>query len=243
MKEEATTPASYRYPTKTKTLGDFKLHVRGGEFTKSQIIVIQGLKKTGKTTFLRMLAGNLRPDAVEFKMPKYNVSHKPQCIGFMMSRSTVKDMLLKKIPDAYVDPHFRSLVFQPLLIQQLMDLDNVDLSDAQLQRLELCLCLGKSADIYLIDEPSTYLDSEERSAAAKVIKNYILYAKKTAFVVETNPSVGLAIYDKVIIFDGEPASDIIATPPANHFINLLVLELLVKDKTLGGEILPARYRV
>jgi translation initiation factor RLI1 len=75
-------------------------------------------------------AGNLRPDAVEFKMPKYNVSHKPQCIGFMMSRSTVKDMLLKKIPDAYVDPHFRSLVFQPLLIQQLMDLDNVDLSDA-----------------------------------------------------------------------------------------------------------------
>jgi translation initiation factor RLI1 len=55
VKEEATTPASYRYPTMTKTLGDFKLHVRGGEFTKSQIIVIQGLKKTGKTTFLRML--------------------------------------------------------------------------------------------------------------------------------------------------------------------------------------------
>jgi translation initiation factor RLI1 len=54
VKEEATTPASYRYPTMTKTLGDFKLHVRGGEFTKSQIIVIQGLKKTGKTTFLRM---------------------------------------------------------------------------------------------------------------------------------------------------------------------------------------------
>jgi translation initiation factor RLI1 len=74
------------------------------------------------------------------------------------------------------------------------------------------------ADIYLIDEPSAYLNEEEISVAAKVIKNYILYAKKTAFVVETNPSVGLAIYDKVIIFDGEPASDIIATPPANHFI-------------------------
>ena len=29
------------------------------------------------------------------------------------------------------------------------------------------------ADIYLIDEPSAYLDSEQRIAAAKVIKRFV----------------------------------------------------------------------
>ena len=67
----------------------------------------------------------------------------------------------------------------------------------------MALCLGKPADVYLIDEPryfktttitlrcylhglfySAYLDSEQRLVAAKVIKRFILHAKKTGFVVE-----------------------------------------------------------
>ena len=46
------------------------------------------------------------------------------------------------------------------------------------------LCLGQPADIYLIDEPSAYLDSEQRIVSAKVIKRFIMHAKKTAFIVE-----------------------------------------------------------
>jgi ATP-binding cassette subfamily E protein 1 len=58
------------------------------------------------------------------------------------------------------------------------------LSGGELQRVALCLCLGKPAEVYLIDEPSAYLDSEQRITASKVIKRFILHAKKTAFVVE-----------------------------------------------------------
>ena len=43
-----------------------------------------------------------------------------------------------------------------------------------MQRVALTLCLGKAADVYLIDEPSAYLDSEQRLIAAKVIKRYFL---------------------------------------------------------------------
>ena len=32
----------------------------------------------------------------------------------------------------------------------------------------MTLCLGTPAQVYLIDEPSAYLDSEQRLAAAKV---------------------------------------------------------------------------
>jgi len=54
----------------------------------------------------------------------------------------------------------------------------------ELQRVALILALGKAADVYLIDEPSAYLDSEQRVITAKVIKRFILNSKKTAFIVE-----------------------------------------------------------
>ena len=53
------------------------------------------------------------------------------------------------------------------------------MSGGELQRVAIALCLGKPADVYLIDEPSAYLDSEQRLHAAKVIKRFILHAKKT----------------------------------------------------------------
>ena len=46
------------------------------------------------------------------------------------------------------------------------------------------VCENICDQVYLIDEPSAYLDSEQRIAASKVIKRFIMHAKKTAFVVE-----------------------------------------------------------
>ena len=54
---------NYEYPAMTKNLGDFDLNVEGGSFTDSEIIVLLGENGTGKTTLIRMLAGNLEPDA------------------------------------------------------------------------------------------------------------------------------------------------------------------------------------
>ena len=42
------------------------------------------------------------------------------------------------------------------------------LSGGELQRVALVLALGKPANIYLIDEPSAYLDSEQRIVCARV---------------------------------------------------------------------------
>jgi translation initiation factor RLI1 len=43
-----------------------------------------------------------------------------------------------------------------------------NLSGGELQRVAIALCLGKPAAIYLVDEPSAYLDSEQRIACSKV---------------------------------------------------------------------------
>lgn len=53
---------NYNYPNMSKNLGDFSLEVKGGSFTDSEIIVLLGENGTGKTTLIRMLAGNLEPD-------------------------------------------------------------------------------------------------------------------------------------------------------------------------------------
>lgn len=63
---------------------------------------------------------------------------------------------------------FVSDVMKPLTIEPLMDLEVQNLSGGELQRVALALCLGQPADIYLIDEPSAYLDSEQRIMASKV---------------------------------------------------------------------------
>lgn len=87
----------------------------------------------------------------------------------------------------------------------------MNLSGGELQRLAITLCLGQPADVYLIDEPSAYLDSEQRLHAAKVIKRFILHAKKTAFVVEHDFIMATYLADRVVVFDGQPGVKATAT--------------------------------
>merc|ERR1712216_926521 len=106
------------------------------------------------------------------------VSYKPQKISPKFQGS-VRSLLMKKIRDAYAHAQFQSDVVKPLKIEDVIDQEVKHLSGGELQRVALCLALGQPGDIYLIDEPSAYLDSEQRIMAAKVIKRFILHAKKT----------------------------------------------------------------
>ncbi|MCP9258639.1 Pixie, isoform A [Dirofilaria immitis] len=183
-KEVVKRTARYTYPSFTKRIGNFELKVEGGEFTDSEIIVMLGENGTGKTTMIRILAGNLQVDDNSTEIPRLNISYKPQ-----------------------------------RLVQHL--------SGGELQRVALALCLGKVADVYLIDEPSAYLDSEQRLHAAKVIKRFILHAKKTAFVVEHDFLMGTYLADRVIVFEGIPSKSASAQSPQsllegmNRFLRLL----------------------
>lgn len=70
----------YKYPKMTKTQGSFTLDIDPGQFTDTEIVVMLGQNGTGKTTFIRMLAGLLKPDNDE-DIPRLNVSYKPQKIA------------------------------------------------------------------------------------------------------------------------------------------------------------------
>jgi len=201
----------YKYPDMTKTIEDFKLEVKSGEFSDSEIIVMLGQNGTGKTTFIKMLAGQLKADTDQ-QVPELNVSYKPQLISPKFP-GTVQQLLHKRIRDAYLHPQFVSDVTKPLNIDNIIDQMVVNLSGGELQRVALVLCLGQPADIYLIDEPSAYLDSEQRIVAAKVIKRFILHARKTGFVVEHDFIMATYLADRVIVYDGEPSVSCVANSP------------------------------
>merc|ERR1711920_99846 len=93
------------------------------------------------------------------------------------------------------------------------DMEIQNLSGGELQRVALVLSLGKPADMYLIDEPSAYLDVEQRIVAARVIKRYILSAKKTAFIVEHDFIMATYLADRVIVYSGEPGVACTASQP------------------------------
>lgn len=209
--EEVRKMRKYKYPKMEKQLKEFHLGIDAGEFTDSEIIVMLGENGTGKTTFIRMLAGKLPSDGNE-QVPMMNVSYKPQKIS-PKSQNTVRMLLHEKIRDAYVHPQFIADVIKPLQIEQIMDQEVQNLSGGELQRVALTICLGKPADVYLIDEPSAYLDSEQRLVAAKVIKRFILHAKKTGFVVEHDFIMATYLADRVVVFEGEPSVKTLANSP------------------------------
>uniref|UniRef100_A0A672HAC2 ATP-binding cassette, sub-family E (OABP), member 1 n=1 Tax=Salarias fasciatus TaxID=181472 RepID=A0A672HAC2_SALFA len=167
----------------------------------------------------------LKPDGGG-DIPILNVSYKPQTISPKF-KGSVRALLHEKIRDAYTHPQFITDVMKPLQIESIIDQDVQNLSGGELQRVALTLCLGKPADVYLIDEPSAYLDSEQRLMAARVIKRYILHAKKTAFVVEHDFIMATYLADRVIVFDGIPSKKTAANTPQsllagmNRFLSLL----------------------
>ncbi|KAF3079305.1 Fe-S cluster-binding ribosome biosynthesis protein, variant 2 [Orbilia oligospora] len=203
---------AFKYPAMKKTQGDFSISIDAGEFTDSEIIVMMGENGTGKTTFCKLLAGLDQPDAESSKVPQMSISLKPQTITGKFP-GTVRQLFFKKIKAAFLNPQFQTDVYKPLKIDDFIDQEVQNLSGGELQRVAIVLSLGKPADIYVIDEPSAYLDSEQRIIAAKVIKRFIMHAKKTAFIVEHDFIMATYLADRVIVFEGQPSIKAKATKP------------------------------
>lgn len=217
---------NYNYPDMVKTLGGFKINISAGMFNASEIVVMLGQNGTGKTTMIKILAGIHKPDDESLELPRLNISYKPQTIAPKF-QGTVQDLFHLKLRDTWQSSLFRTEVIIPLDIDSLLDNEVQNLSGGELQRVALVIALAKPCDLYLIDEPSAYLDSEQRILASRVMKRWIMNAKRAAFVVEHDFIMATYLADKVIVFSGTPAVEAYCNSPEglitgmNTFLKML----------------------
>lgn len=155
---------------------------------------------------IKLLAGIIKPDDDTLEMPRLNISYKPQTIAPKFE-GTVEDLLRLKLKETWTSSLFKTEVLVPLDIESLLENEVQTLSGGELQRVAIVLGLAKPCDIFLIDEPSAYLDSEQRVIASKVMKRWIMSSKRSAFIVEHDFIMATYLADKVIVFSGVPAKD------------------------------------
>ncbi|KAI5134036.1 ATP-binding cassette, sub-family E, member 1 [Nematocida ausubeli] len=201
-----------KYPELTKKWKDgFKLTANEGSFMSPEIIVLLGENGMGKTTFIKMLSGELPTDNGK-EIPKLTVSVKPQKLSPKYA-DTVRNLFLAKAKHALVDSLFTIEVMNPLDIRSLFEKTVKELSGGELQRVAIALCLSKPADLYLIDEPSAYLDSDQRIIVSKVLKRFITSQQRAAFIVEHDMIMATYVADRMMVFEGVPGVECTVTAP------------------------------
>ncbi len=200
-------------------LDGFKLDVEPGELYRGEVIGVLGPNGIGKTTFVRALAGELKvlDGVVNYHMvksEKLRISYKPQYVRTSMFKETVKNTLESIDKNVFTPGYwFYEEVVKPLRLNKIRERRVESLSGGELQKLAIAKTLITEADLYLLDEPSAYLDVEERLCVAKVIRRLTENRGVSAIVVEHDVSIIDYTANRVMVFEGEPGVHGIALKP------------------------------
>ncbi|NIU39626.1 ribosome biogenesis/translation initiation ATPase RLI [Candidatus Bathyarchaeota archaeon] len=198
-----------------KSYEEFALSAVPGEAKQGEVIGILGPNGIGKTTFVKFLAGIEKADSGEASTQYgLTVSYKPQYISAEYG-GTVEELLRDVAKEDFETSWYQSQILQPLKVQPILDRDVTELSGGELQKVAIAACLSRKAELYLLDEPSAYLDVEERLSMARTIRRVVESRNVTAFVVEHDVVTQDFIADRLMIFTGEPGIYGVANPPTN----------------------------
>ncbi|MCL4332924.1 MAG: ribosome biogenesis/translation initiation ATPase RLI [Candidatus Thermoplasmatota archaeon] len=185
----------------TKDLGAFRLDVNPGKLYRGEIVGCLGRNALGKTTFMKMLAGEIQPDSGDVT-EKVKISYKPQYIssGF---EGTVRELFMHGLREKMTDTFTKAEIMHPLNIEDIFDSPVQELSGGELQRASIALSLAADADLYLLDEPSAHLDSEYRMAVGKVLRRVMENSAKPCVVIDHDVYFIDLISDRLMVFRGE----------------------------------------
>lgn len=205
------------------SLGKFRLAVRPGRIEKHSVVGVLGENGIGKTTFVKILAGVIKPQRGQ-TTAEVKVSYKPQYL-----ESESEELVANFIKEA-VEKYEVQLI-RPLNLKNLLTKQLRHLSGGELQRVAVAKCLSQDVDLYLLDEPSAYLDSEQRLAVAKTIREVAEARGVSCLVVDHDLMFVDYLSDELIVFHGKPAVQGIADGPhaledgMNHFLKHLDITL------------------
>jgi ATP-binding cassette subfamily E protein 1 len=184
-----------------KTLGEFTLTSGEGAIHRTEVTGVVGPNATGKTTLIKILAGELDPDDGWCTLDA-KISYKPQHVTAGWD-GLVSEWLDIELGPKWRSGEFHTRVVRPLGVDQLVEQEAQKLSGGELQAVSIVICLGKEADLYLLDEPSAHLDASARMEAAKAIRRTMEANEKAAFVVDHDIYFIDIVSDSLLVFEGE----------------------------------------
>lgn len=224
-----------QYSTLVKKFNSFNVKISAGAIRKGEVIGITGANALGKTTFMKIIAGIEK--TTEGTVETHSkISYKPQYISQDYD-GDVKSLLYYVYQNAIEGSLVEEQIIIPMGIKKLYDKNVKNLSGGELQKIAITSTLIQNAEIYALDEPSAFLDIEERIALAKFIQRFVRAQNKSAIIIDHDMQLIDIVADSLIIFEGSPSIEGYASAPMskingmNQFLKNISITFRRDDST------------
>ncbi|HUU48721.1 MAG TPA: ribosome biogenesis/translation initiation ATPase RLI [Nitrosopumilaceae archaeon] len=228
------------YPKLEKRFPSFDLTIEPGSVRKGEVLGIMGANALGKTTMMKMIAGALKPDSGKINK-KTKIAFKPQYLENDIDVEVIA--ILDKANESPIEgSQEEEQIVDPLKIKKLYNKSVKNLSGGELQKVAVVSCLLKKVDLYALDEPSAFLDVEDRIAVAKFIQRFVRSYGKSAIVIDHDIQLMDLVSDSMVIFEGESGIRGHATSPMpksdamNKFLKSLDITFRRDERTLRPRV-------
>ncbi len=228
------------YPKLEKKFPSFSLTVEPGRVRKGEVLGIMGANALGKTTLMKIIAGTEKPDSGKVDK-KIKIAYKPQYLQNDIDVEVVA--LLDKANESPIEgSQEEEQIVDPLKIKKLYNKSIKNLSGGELQKVAVISCLLQKVDLYALDEPSAFLDVEDRIAVAKFLQKFVRSFGKSAIVIDHDIQLMDLVSDHMVIFEGEPGLKGHATVPLpkieamNRFLKSLDMTFRRDERSLRPRV-------
>ena len=224
-----------KYPILEKKYSTFSVTVEAGQVHKGEVLGILGANSLGKTTMMKMIANVEKPDfgSVDTKI---KIAYKPQYLSNDIDVDVIS--VLNKANEGLVEgSQEEEQIVEPLKIKKLYNKSIKNLSGGELQKVSIVTCLLQKADLYALDEPSAFLDVEDRIAVAKFIQRFTRSYEKSAMIIDHDVQLLDLVSDSMVIFEGTPginghaSSPLLKVAPMNKFLKSLDITFRRDEKS------------
>ena len=228
------------YPLLEKKFPAFSVTIEPGSVRKGEVLGIMGANALGKTTMMKMIAGVEKPDSGKIDK-KIKIAYKPQYLTNDIDVEVVS--LLDKANEGPIEGSTEEeQIIDPLKIKKLYNKSVKNLSGGELQKVAVASCLLQKVDVFALDEPSAFLDVEDRIAIAKFIQKFVRSYGKSAIIIDHDLQLMDLISDTMVIFEGtsgvkgHATSPLTKTMAMNKFLKSLEITFRRDEKSLRPRV-------
>ena len=228
------------YPKLEKNYDSFSVEIESGRVRKGEVLGIMGANALGKTTMMKMIAGVENPNVGSINK-KIKIAYKPQYLQNDIDVEVIA--VLDKANNSPVEGSIEEeQILDPLKIKKLYNKSVKNLSGGELQKVAVASCLLQKVDLYALDEPSAFLDVEDRIAIAKFLQKFVRSFGKSAIVIDHDLQLMDLISDTMVIFEGESGIVGKATSPMpkidamNRFLKSLDISFRRDERSLRPRV-------